>query len=93
MFLLEKILVKSTIHIYEHCAHFPLYSVQLLAYDTVNKCLSSKPGEQRKVPVPPSLIAGACAGVSSTILTYPLELVKTRLTIQVIQLSYTFTPL
>ncbi|CAO2820735.1 unnamed protein product [Amaranthus hypochondriacus] len=60
----------------------PSKAVELLAYDTVNKCLSSKPGERRKVPVPPSLIAGACAGVSSTILTYPLELVKTRLTIQ-----------
>ncbi|CAO2816037.1 unnamed protein product [Amaranthus hypochondriacus] len=60
----------------------PSKAVELLAYDTVNKFLSSKPGEQPKVPVPASLIAGACAGVSSTILTYPLELVKTRLTIQ-----------
>lgn len=56
---------------------------QLFAYDTVNKRLSPKPGEQPKLAIPPSLIAGACAGVSSTICTYPLELVKTRLTIQV----------
>lgn len=60
----------------------PSKAIELFAYDTVNKCLSAKPGEQPKVPIPPSLIAGACAGVSSTICTYPLELVKTRLTIQ-----------
>ncbi|KAG7567738.1 Mitochondrial substrate/solute carrier [Arabidopsis thaliana x Arabidopsis arenosa] len=35
-----------------------------------------------KIPIPASLLAGACAGVSQTLLTYPLELVKTRLTIQ-----------
>jgi hypothetical protein len=45
--------------------------------------LSPAPGEQPKLPIPASLIAGACAGVSSTLCTYPLELVKTRLTIQV----------
>ncbi|KAL9275869.1 Adenine nucleotide transporter BT1, chloroplastic/mitochondrial-like protein [Drosera capensis] len=58
-----------------------LLGLGLFAYDTVNKRLSPKPGEQ-SAPVPASLIAGACAGVSSTLLTYPLELVKTRLTIQ-----------
>lgn len=57
--------------------------LQLFVYDTVNKNLSSKQGEQPKLPFPPSLVAGACAGVSSTLVTYPLELVKTRLTIQV----------
>lgn len=56
---------------------------QLFAYDTVNKNLSPKPGEQPKLPIPASLVAGACAGVSSTICTYPLELLKTRLTIEV----------
>ncbi|XP_057727539.1 adenine nucleotide transporter BT1, chloroplastic/mitochondrial-like [Arachis stenosperma] len=60
----------------------PSKAIELFAYDTVNKNLSPKPGEQPKVPIPASLIAGACAGVSSTICTYPLELVKTRLTIQ-----------
>lgn len=60
----------------------PSKAIELFAYDTVNKNLSAKPGEQPKVPIPPSLIAGACAGVSSTICTYPLELIKTRLTIQ-----------
>lgn len=60
----------------------PSKAIELFAYDTVNKNLSAKPGEQSKLSVPASLIAGACAGVSSTICTYPLELLKTRLTIQ-----------
>ncbi|XP_058724852.1 adenine nucleotide transporter BT1, chloroplastic/mitochondrial-like [Vicia villosa] len=60
----------------------PSKAIELFAYDTVNKNLSSKPGEKPKLPIPASLIAGACAGVSSTICTYPLELLKTRLTVQ-----------
>lgn len=56
---------------------------QLFAFDTVNKVLSPKDGEPAKMPVPSSLVAGAIAGVSSTLSTYPLELLKTRLTIQV----------
>lgn len=60
----------------------PSKAIELFVYDTVKKNLSSRPGEQFKLPVPPSLVAGACAGVSSTLVTYPLELVKTRLTIQ-----------
>ncbi|GAV89593.1 Mito_carr domain-containing protein [Cephalotus follicularis] len=60
----------------------PSKAIELFAYDTVNKNLSPKPGEQPKLPIPASLVAGACAGVSSTLCTYPLELIKTRLTIQ-----------
>ncbi|KAL3650710.1 Adenine nucleotide transporter bt1, chloroplastic/mitochondrial [Castilleja foliolosa] len=60
----------------------PSKAIELFIYDTVNKKLSSKAGEQPKLPIPPSLIAGACGGVTSTLITYPLELVKTRLTIQ-----------
>ncbi|KAL0407643.1 UNVERIFIED_CONTAM: Adenine nucleotide transporter BT1, chloroplastic/mitochondrial [Sesamum radiatum] len=60
----------------------PSKAIELFVYDTVNKNLSPKPGENPKLPIPPSLVAGACAGVSSTLVTYPLELLKTRLTIQ-----------
>ncbi|CAK9171544.1 unnamed protein product [Ilex paraguariensis] len=57
-------------------------NASLAAYDTVNKNLSPKPGEQPKLPIPASLVAGACAGISSTLVTYPLELLKTRLTVE-----------
>lgn len=57
--------------------------LQLFAYDTVKKHLTPKPGDQPMLPIPASSVAGAVAGVSSTLLTYPLELLKTRLTIQV----------
>lgn len=60
----------------------PSKAIELFAFDTANKFLTPKSGEERKIPVPPSLVAGAFAGVSSTLCTYPLELIKTRLTIQ-----------
>ncbi|XP_031489289.1 adenine nucleotide transporter BT1, chloroplastic/mitochondrial-like [Nymphaea colorata] len=60
----------------------PSKAIELFAYDTVRKHLSPKPGESPRVPVPASLVAGAIAGISSTLCTYPLELVKTRITIQ-----------
>ncbi|KAF5803536.1 putative transcription factor MYB-HB-like family [Helianthus annuus] len=55
----------------------------LFAYDTVKKSLTPKLGEKSKPSIPESLIAGAAAGISSIICTYPLELLKTRLTVQV----------
>jgi solute carrier family 25 phosphate transporter 23/24/25/41 len=56
--------------------------MQLFAFDTAKKFLTPKADESPKTPFPPSLIAGALAGVSSTLCTYPLELIKTRLTIE-----------
>ncbi|XP_072960672.1 adenine nucleotide transporter BT1, chloroplastic/mitochondrial-like [Typha angustifolia] len=60
----------------------PSKAIELFAYDTAKKVLTPKTGEPSKIPIPSSLIAGAFAGVSSTMCTYPLELIKTRLTIQ-----------
>lgn len=60
----------------------PSKSIELFAYDTVKKQLTPKPGEQPKICIPASPIAGAVAGISSTLVTYPLELLKTRLTVQ-----------
>jgi solute carrier family 25 phosphate transporter 23/24/25/41 len=57
----------------------------MFAYDTVKTFLTPKYGEPSRIsfPVPVSLVAGAAAGVSSTITMYPLELLKTRLTVEV----------
>lgn len=60
----------------------PSKAIELFAYDTAKKVLTPKSGEPPKLPIPASLVAGAFAGVSSTLCTYPLELLKTRLTIQ-----------
>ena len=56
---------------------------QLFAFDTAKKFLTPKAHESPKTFLPPSLVAGAIAGVSSTLCMYPLELIKTRLTIEV----------
>ncbi|CAL9059817.1 adenine nucleotide transporter BT1, chloroplastic/mitochondrial [Musa acuminata AAA Group] len=60
----------------------PSKAIELFAYDTAKKVLTPKDGELPKLPIPSSVVAGAFAGVSSTLCTYPLELLKTRLTIQ-----------
>ncbi|KAL2500764.1 Adenine nucleotide transporter BT1 [Forsythia ovata] len=60
----------------------PSKAIELFAYDTVKKQLTPKPGEHPKLCIPASPVAGAVAGISSTLLTYPLELLKTRLTVQ-----------
>ncbi|KAG0562530.1 hypothetical protein KC19_9G153700 [Ceratodon purpureus] len=62
----------------------PSKAIEMLAYDSVKTFLTPKNGEPPRIPlpVPVSLIAGATAGVSSTITMYPLELLKTRLTVE-----------
>ncbi|CAK9147130.1 unnamed protein product [Ilex paraguariensis] len=68
----------------------PSKAIELFAFDTVKKHLTPKPGEQPKLPIPVSPIAGAIAGMSSTLCTYPLELLKTRLTVQVYRIALGF---
>eukprot|EP00271_Cylindrocystis_brebissonii_P014375 TRINITY_DN35718_c0_g1_i1.p1 TRINITY_DN35718_c0_g1~~TRINITY_DN35718_c0_g1_i1.p1 ORF type:complete len:493 (+),score=96.37 TRINITY_DN35718_c0_g1_i1:255-1733(+) len=58
----------------------PSKAIELFTYDTVRKALTPKDGSAPRFPVSP--IAGSSAGIASCILTYPLELVKTRLTVQ-----------
>uniref|UniRef100_A0A0C9RK26 TSA: Wollemia nobilis Ref_Wollemi_Transcript_14003_2191 transcribed RNA sequence n=1 Tax=Wollemia nobilis TaxID=56998 RepID=A0A0C9RK26_9CONI len=60
----------------------PSKAIELFAYDTVKNFLTPKPGEPPRLPFPVSPVAGATAGVCSTLCTYPLELLKTRMTIQ-----------
>ncbi|WOL14095.1 adenine nucleotide transporter BT1, chloroplastic/mitochondrial [Canna indica] len=60
----------------------PSKAIELFAFDTAKKVLTPQNNEQPKLPVPSSLVAGAFAGVCSTLCTYPLELLKTRLTIE-----------
>jgi hypothetical protein len=57
-------------------------AVQHFTYDTAKKYLTPEAGEPPKSPIPIPLVAGALAGVASTLCTYPMELVKTRLTIE-----------
>ncbi|PUZ60049.1 hypothetical protein GQ55_4G092200 [Panicum hallii var. hallii] len=60
----------------------PSKAIELFAFDTAKKFLTPNADESPKTFLPPSLVAGALAGVSSTLCTYPLELIKTRLTIE-----------
>ncbi|CAI0389463.1 unnamed protein product [Linum tenue] len=60
----------------------PSKAIELFAYDTVLKNLTPEPGEKSMLPIPASSIAGGLAGMTSTFCTYPLELLKTRLTVQ-----------
>lgn len=60
----------------------PSKAIELFAYDTMKTILTPKNGEPSRLPVPASTIAGATAGVCSTLTMYPLELLKTRLTVE-----------
>eukprot|EP00475_Leptophrys_vorax_P027486 TRINITY_DN3918_c0_g1_i1.p1 TRINITY_DN3918_c0_g1~~TRINITY_DN3918_c0_g1_i1.p1 ORF type:complete len:379 (+),score=2.53 TRINITY_DN3918_c0_g1_i1:549-1685(+) len=64
----------------------PSRAIELYTFETVKRLLTPQDGQPAAVtfplPLPPSSIAGACAGMASTVIMYPLELVKTRLTVQ-----------
>ncbi|KAF0935294.1 hypothetical protein E2562_032009 [Oryza meyeriana var. granulata] len=60
----------------------PSKAIEHFTYDTAKKYLTTEDGELAKIPIPTPLVAGALAGVASTLCTYPMELVKTRLTIE-----------
>lgn len=60
----------------------PSKAIELLVYDSVKTFLTPKNGAPSYIPVPPSTIAGATAGICSTVTMYPLELLKTRLTVE-----------
>jgi hypothetical protein len=62
---------------------FACMVLQHFTYDTAKKFLTPSADEQPKVPIPMPLVAGALAGVASTLCTYPVELIKTRITIEV----------
>eukprot|EP01119_Soliformovum_irregulare_P018215 TRINITY_DN5538_c0_g2_i2.p1 TRINITY_DN5538_c0_g2~~TRINITY_DN5538_c0_g2_i2.p1 ORF type:complete len:252 (-),score=43.37 TRINITY_DN5538_c0_g2_i2:857-1612(-) len=59
---------------------FPYSAVQFAAYEKYKKLLIPE-GQSDLTPIT-RLIAGACAGVTSVVATYPLDLVRTRLSVQ-----------
>ncbi|XP_066318154.1 adenine nucleotide transporter BT1, chloroplastic/amyloplastic/mitochondrial-like [Miscanthus floridulus] len=60
----------------------PSKAIEHFTYDTAKKLLTPKADEPPKIPIPTPLVAGALAGFASTLCTYPMELIKTRITIE-----------
>ncbi|XP_062217618.1 adenine nucleotide transporter BT1, chloroplastic/amyloplastic/mitochondrial-like [Phragmites australis] len=60
----------------------PSKAIEHFTYDTAKKFLTPKADEPPMIPIPTPLVAGALAGVTSTLCTYPMELIKTRVTIE-----------
>ncbi|CAI5473352.1 unnamed protein product [Closterium sp. Yama58-4] len=56
----------------------PYSAVQLFAYEMYKKAFLGKNGE---LSVPARLAAGACAGMTSTLITYPLDVLRLRLAV------------
>lgn len=56
----------------------PYSAVQLFAYETYKRILK---GKRKELPVPARLAAGACAGMTSTLVTYPLDVLRLRLAV------------
>ncbi|XP_020577160.1 thylakoid ADP,ATP carrier protein, chloroplastic-like isoform X2 [Phalaenopsis equestris] len=57
----------------------PYSAVQLFSYEVYKKVFSDKDGE---LSVVGRLFAGACAGMTSTFLTYPLDVLRLRLAVE-----------
>lgn len=57
----------------------PYSAVQLFAYETYKKLFQGKDGE---LSVLGRLAAGACAGMTSTFVTYPLDVLRLRLAVE-----------
>ncbi|XWS59957.1 hypothetical protein CRYUN_Cryun08bG0166900 [Craigia yunnanensis] len=57
----------------------PYSAVQLFAYETYKKLFKGKDGE---LTVIGRLAAGACAGMTSTFITYPLDVLRLRLAVE-----------
>ncbi|KAL4355113.1 hypothetical protein GQ457_06G006170 [Hibiscus cannabinus] len=57
----------------------PYSAVQLFAYETYKKLFKGKDGE---LSVVGRLAAGACAGMTSTFITYPLDVLRLRLAVE-----------
>ncbi|KAJ4978431.1 hypothetical protein NE237_009211 [Protea cynaroides] len=57
----------------------PYSAVQLFAYEVYKKLFSGKNGE---LSVIGRLAAGACAGMTSTLVTYPLDVLRLRLAVE-----------
>lgn len=56
----------------------PYSAVQLVAYEAYKKIFK---GEDKELSVPGRLAAGACAGMTSTLITYPLDVLRLRLVV------------
>jgi solute carrier family 25 phosphate transporter 23/24/25/41 len=59
----------------------PYSAVQFSAYETIKGMLVGSEG--REIDTPRRLLAGSLAGIASVISTYPLDLVRSRLSIEV----------
>lgn len=57
----------------------PYSAVQLLAYEVYKKLFRKKDGQ---LSVVGRLVAGACAGMTSTLVTYPLDVLRLRLAVE-----------
>ncbi|CAL9134894.1 unnamed protein product [Musa textilis] len=57
----------------------PYSAVQLFSYELYKKLFSKKDGE---LSIVGRLVAGACAGMTSTLVTYPLDVLRLRLAVE-----------